>query len=232
MRPPTGANRIAGPDGSEAERERLRFAIAGSGESEDAAALVSSHLRDDVSCGSETVQTETLRFARHRQRPVADQPRAHPRRERRGRLIGRQLEAVPAVGDGLFRVAAVDLIAREPRGIAQVFAAGFAEATRAARPPQPRHTHAVADRDRFHLLPGFNHDADDFVSGHDRQSRLRQFAVHHVQIRPAHSARFDSDQNVTRPHMRLRARGLSQRSFRSVELHDTHGGPSCGARRL
>ena len=67
-------------------------------------------------------------------------------------------------------------------------AAGMAEPGNADAPSGPERRHAVA---------GPVDDADDLVTGHDRQTRIRQLAVDDVQVGPADAAGLDADQDLT-----------------------------------
>ena len=68
---------------SRANAWRLR--VAGTGEGEDAPALVARHLGDDVRGRTEAVEAEARGVAGQAERPVADQPGAQ---ERRGLEVG------------------------------------------------------------------------------------------------------------------------------------------------
>jgi hypothetical protein len=69
-------------------------------------------LRDDVRSGAEAVYPNPRTWSRHSVRPVADQ--AGTQKGRRMRIIVTpwQREAERGIGNGVLRVAAVDLIAR------------------------------------------------------------------------------------------------------------------------
>src|SRR5208282_4826340 len=56
--------------------------------------------------------------------------------------------------------------------------------------------HAVAGFESLGVFAFFDNDADDFVSGHERQFGIRQFAVHDVQIRAADGAGGHFHQNL------------------------------------
>src|SRR5205085_5173972 len=102
--------------------------------------------RHDVRRGAEAVQAEPLRVARGAQRAVADQAGAE---ERRRLLVGvalRDRKAEALVGDGVLRVAAVEVVAGEARGVAEVLAPARAVAAGAVRPAEPRDADATAAR--------------------------------------------------------------------------------------
>src|SRR5207248_2713069 len=102
---------------------------SGPGERIDAPALKHRDLADHVRGRPEAVQAEPLCTLRERQRAVSDQAAAQQRRELLvGDAVG-EWQAVALVGDGVLRVAAVDVTAGELRVDAQVLAAGRAVLT-------------------------------------------------------------------------------------------------------
>src|SRR5205807_7403890 len=111
-------------------------------------------------------------------------------------------EAVAGVGHRVIRVAAVDLVAREPRPLAQVLARGAAEAALAARPAKPRHAHPVAGREAIDARTRFRDGAHDLVAEHQGQLGVRQLAVGDVEIGAAHPARPNLDQELAGPRRR------------------------------
>ena len=103
--------------------------------------------------GAEPVHAEPLCLARHPQRPVADQPSAEQWRGFEIAVSRGDREAETRVGDGLFRVAAVDLIPGEARPGTEVFASGKAERARSAGPAEPGHADPVAGANRVTPSP-------------------------------------------------------------------------------
>src|ERR1043165_795758 len=101
-------------------------------------------LGHDMGSGTETVDTETLRLAGHAQRAVADKAGA----QQRGRLdVGialRQGKAVCGLCRRVFGVAAVDLVAGEARGVAEVLVLRDAVGAGAAGVAEPGNSDAVA----------------------------------------------------------------------------------------
>jgi hypothetical protein len=63
---------------------------------------------------------------------------------------------------------------------------------------EPGHADTVPNGKALHALAFFYHGADDFMSGNQRQLRLGQFAVHHMQVGPAHAASVNAEQNLLR----------------------------------
>ena len=174
-RPPTRRRaraRTPAPRASSARRER-----------EHAPALVPRDLRDDVRRGAEAVEPEPLGVAGHAQRAVADQPGAQERRRLLVRVAVGDREAEALVGDRELRVAAVEVVAGEPRAVAEVLAArSGSSGTRRVQPSQG--TAQAARRPRS--------TADDLVAGDERQLRVRELAVDDVQVGAAHAARATS----------------------------------------
>src|SRR5215468_6229547 len=126
------------------------------------------HLRDDVGGGAKAVDPDQPRIPRHAQRAVADEPGAHQRRRLDIAVARIDCKAIAFVGDGQFRITAVDLIAGEAGAVAEILAPAAAILANPAGPTEPWHADPVADRetvDRFSLL---DDGADDFVSGHQR----------------------------------------------------------------
>src|SRR4051794_9541291 len=91
-------------------------------------------------------------------------------------------ETITLVGDSQLGIAAVDLVAGEVGVIAQVFLAAAAIRANAAGPAKPRHPDPVANRESVRPLPSPDNDADDLVPWNKRKFRMRQLAVHDVQI--------------------------------------------------
>src|SRR5262249_59204080 len=118
-------------------RELLRVPVAGGSECVDLAPFGSRTLRDEMRGRSEPVESQPPRIARHAQRPVADQAGAEQRRRLRIRIARWKGEAVPLVCERELRVAAVDLVAGEPRPVAEVLPARAAPGAFSASPSQP-----------------------------------------------------------------------------------------------
>ena len=64
--------------------------------------------------------------------------------------------------------------------------------------------------------------ADDLVARHDRQLRIGQFAVDHVQIGAANAARRDLDQDFATRRLRNRPLAQNERRVRPVQNHRAH----------
>ena len=162
--------RVAGPHGSERARERLRLFVPCARPGEHPATLADRDLADDVGGRAEAVQPDPLRVAGEPQRAVADEPGAE---ERRRLLVGvavRDREAVALVRDRELGVAAVEVVAGEAGAVAEVLAAGQAEATLAARPARARARRPALRRSK--RSPPTDDLADDLMTRDERELRL------------------------------------------------------------
>jgi hypothetical protein len=101
-------------------------------------------LDDDVRRGAEAVEAEPLGVAREAEGAVADQAGAEERRRLEIVVLLRKRQAVALVGDDPLRVAAVEVVAREARRLAEVLAAREAVAARAVRPAESRDAEPAA----------------------------------------------------------------------------------------
>src|SRR5205823_5898224 len=118
-------------------RERLPCRVAAAGEGEDAAALVTGDLRDDVRGGAESVDAEVVGVAGEFEGAVPDEAGAEQRRGG-GVVVGvGERIAGALVGDGELGVAAVDVVAREAGAVAEVLVAAAAVVAGAAPPGEP-----------------------------------------------------------------------------------------------
>src|SRR5207247_9088901 len=114
--------------------------------------------------GAEAVQAESLSVAGQAECPVADQSRAEERRRLQVGIALGDRSAEALVGRDQLGVAAVPVIAREARVVAEVLAAGAAMAAGACRPPQPGHADPVALGEAF--APR-DHAADRLLPRHE-----------------------------------------------------------------
>ena len=219
-RPVVGAT---GPDRAERAREVLRRGVTGAREGVDAASLPGRNLGQDMGGGAEAVEAERNPLPGHAVTAPADQTGAHERRRFRGieRLIKRKTKA--RVGHRMGRIAAVAGIAGKHWRIAQILAPGAAIRTGAICAAEPRHTDALAEREAGHARSDRRDTADNFVSRDDRQLRVRQVAVDHMQIGAAHPASGDLDQDFAAGRLRDRPLAQNQRCVRPIQNHRAHG---------
>src|SRR6185312_1166815 len=138
--------RTARPNHAQPAREILAGRVARLRECISAAAAVMRDLREDMGGGAKTIETDAFRLARETQRAIADQSGAHQRRRLDIAELGWDDETIALVRHGILGIAAVNVVAGEPRARAEIFAAGLAIRAFAAGPPQPGHANSVADR--------------------------------------------------------------------------------------
>jgi hypothetical protein len=179
-------------------------------------------LRQDVGGSTETVEPERAPLARHAVAAPADQPGAQERR--RLDVVGwsRQRKAEPRVGDSVRGVAAVARVTREQRRIAEIFPAAAAIGARLTGVPEPGHAHALAQRKTFDVSAERRHAPDDLVAWHDRQFRIRQLAVDHMQVGPADAAGRDLQQDLACARRRNWPLAQHQRRARAFQHHGPH----------
>jgi hypothetical protein len=183
--------RTARPSNTQRASEFLIALLAGSGESVNLAALMDSHLSDDVGRATKAIYPKVIGFlyrARHYQRSIPNQARAQ-----QGcgfyvavRLV--QWKTKSRFGDGEFGVAAIDGVAGEPRVVTQVFPIGPAVLTLAASPTKPRDPNPRSDPKLLDLGTAFHNFSDYFVARNERKFWVWQFPVHDVQVRSADGA--------------------------------------------
>ena len=102
------------------------------------------------------------------------------------------------VRHGILGVAAVQGIAGEFRGLAEVLPFLSAVAAAAAGVAQPGHPDAVADPEFLHLSAQGGHGPDDLVADDQGQFGLGEFAVDDVQVGAADAAGVDPDEHLLR----------------------------------
>lgn len=90
-------------------------------------------------------------------------------------------------------VTAVDLITGESSPVTEVFAAGLAIPSVAARKAEPRHANPVANRQSIDSLSSCHHGPNNFVPQHQRQLWIAEFAIDDMQVRSTDTAGTDLD---------------------------------------
>src|SRR5439155_26671376 len=134
-------------------------------------------------------------------------------------------QAVALVSDRQARVSAVDLVPGESRPVAEVLASRAAVFANAAGPAQPGNADPRPFREaRAARLD----DADDLVSEHERQLRIVELTVGDVQIRPAHAAGADAEEDLPRLWIRIRQFAQLERTPPLGQHHRSHRGYSAG----
>src|SRR5262249_47533570 len=134
----------------------------------------------------------------------------------------RQPEHVTRIRDAGLGVAAVAMVAGEPRRAAQVLAAGHAVAASAVGRAEPRHADAIAASEPGDSRAELADRADDLVPGYERELRLRELSVDDVQVGPAHRASLDGDLDLTGAGLGYLQIAHHQRHPRSIQHHRPH----------
>src|SRR5581483_4505011 len=130
--------------------------------------------------------------------------------------------AEAVIGNRVFGIAAVDLIAREARVVAEVLAIRAAVAAAPTGPPEPRHTHAVAPREAGDVEAALLDRSDDLVPRHERQLRTRQISVDDMEVGAADRAGANLDQHLPSSGTWLPAIDGTEGTSRSIQKHRTH----------
>ena len=146
------------------------------------------HLADDVRRGPEAIEADPRAVAASAKRAVADQPSTQQWRHVNRIWIRGERQAEALVGDRALGEAAIDVVAREARSLAEVLAVRAAVAAFPVGPPQPRDPDAGAEREAFRPLPRLDHLADDLVAEDERELRLVEVAVGDVEVGAADAA--------------------------------------------
>ena len=133
-------------------------------------------------------------------------------RRHRRLASGKQKRASATVCGG---VAAVAGVAGEQRPVAQVLPPVTAIWTDAAGRAEPGHADPLAQGKAGDAGAERRDPADDLMAGDDRQLRVRQFAVDHMQVGAAHAAGRDLDQDLAGPRLRQSAARAAPAAFRS-----------------
>ena len=179
-------------------------------------------LRHNMGRRTESIDAQTLPFARHLERAVSDQTRTQQGRRFRIPHIAWNRETIVRIGNRVLGVSPIDLIAGEARFIAEILVAVAAIEACAARMPKPRNPDPFTNGKTGHALSGLRHPADNFVPRNNRQFRFREIAVDHMQVRTAHAAGAYLDQNLTGAGTRLRQLFMAKSLARPLEDHCFH----------
>ncbi len=159
---------------------------------------------------------------------MTDQSRAQQRRRFDVREVVGNSKAVVRIGHRILRIAAVDLITREPRRIAEIFTAFPAVAAVAARVAEPWNADPLT---RLEVCAGSQgrNMPHNLMAGDDRQLRLFEIAVDNMQVGTAHTTSGDLDQHLASAghgNRHLKRAQLLTGSFHHHGFHEashTHG---------
>ncbi len=214
--------RITGPDRAQRTSEILRGHIARAAEGIDIAPLPARHLHDDMRRGTEAVQPETLAVTGLDQRTPADQPGAEQRCQRHGIALLAEGKGEARVGHHVFGIAARPRVTGELRRVAEVFLGVLAIAAGAAGMPEPGNADPLAQLETADAFAQRIDAADNLVTRDDRQRRLRQLAVHHVQVGATDAASQYLDPQLPWPRLRLGQFAQLQRLANLFQQHGAH----------
>ena len=194
---------------------------------------------------TEAVQTEpaTLHDAGHLQRPIPD----HTAAEERCRLdvAERFGDREHEVGTCSHRLgeSTVAIPSGEHRIGAEILGAAATSSALTTRAREPGHTDSIADLPTIDTIADGSHPADDLMARHERQVSGGQITLRQLQVRSAHSACRDLDDDLTGLRARVvvvdgHERMRLDRSRLSKLLCPAHGTPissqgqDVGERRL
>jgi hypothetical protein len=102
------------------------------------------------------------------------------------------------IGDNEFRVTAINGVTGKARSIAQIFPVRSTINAFAIGPAEPRNADAISDREgRGNFGAHLFEVPNNLVTWYEREFWIRQFAIDHVKIGPAHRARRDSHKQLS-----------------------------------
>jgi len=130
----------------------------------------------------------------------------------------------------IFGIAAVDLIAGEPRLQTQIFPPAPAEFARTAGPLQPGDPDTIALPDIDHPGSRLRHRPDDLMARHQRTFHIGQLSLDDMQVGAADRADMHLHEYLAVPRTGQGKVAKLQRIVRHisgmVEEHDLHGNDS------
>src|SRR4030095_15872311 len=129
-----------------------------------------------------------------------------------------------SIGHGKLGVTAIDGVTGETRAIAQVFPVRSTINAFAIGPTEPRNADEISDREcrrnfRAHLFDVPN----NLVTWYEREFWIRQFAIDHVKIGPAHRTRCDSHKQLALGRSRFLHVAELEWLPRLIQNHRVHG---------
>jgi hypothetical protein len=160
------------------------------------------NLRNDVRGRAEAIKPNSGTGSGHPIRSVTDQTGTEQRSGVSIVVFRRQGKAERCVRDGVFGVAAVNLISSVFRARAEILALTAAEFTHAARPSEPRDADAITVRMIRDVGANRFDTTNDLVSWHDWYRGLGQIALDDVEIGAADPTREDFDEDLFRSGLR------------------------------
>src|SRR6185369_13800352 len=143
------------------------------------------------------------------------------------------METISRIHDGELGVAAIECVPGKTRVIAKILSAGSAIRAIAVGPAEPRDSHAISDCEggsglgaatvgTLRSLPHFTDffdSSDNLVTENQRQLRIGQFAIDHVEVSAANGAGADPHEQLSPARLRPWHIAQLQGLFRFVENH-------------
>ena len=108
----------------------------------------------------------------------------------------RHPETEPGIRHGTFGVATIEVIAGELGAIAKIFASRIAVGTMAAGSTEPWNSDPLTQLEVDNLVAERRYVADNLVAWNEREFRIRQFSVNHVEISAANRTGAHLNQNL------------------------------------
>jgi hypothetical protein len=136
-------------------------------------------------------------------------------------------EAEPFVGQGVFAIAAIDLISGEARPLAQILAAAATVRTFTTSPAEPRYADSFPEVHTLDPASDCRYRSDDLVTRNERQFRLCELPIENMEIRTADAARVNANQHLTGAWLRT-VDAIIQPQWHAggIKHHRAHGEPS------
>ena len=134
-----------------------------------------------------------------------------------------KMKTIARIGDSIFGISAIAVIAGKHRRIAQVLPAGKAIAAVPASAAEPRHADPLAHADTSGACTEPDDGSHDFMPQYQRRLVRRKIGIHDVQVCPAYAASSYPDQKIVLAWRRNRHARGPQRQIRPLQQHCRHG---------
>src|SRR5687768_2874040 len=150
-----------------------------------------------MSRSAKAVNSNSLSIASHLECAVTNQSGTHQGSRFHVAISIRNTETITGVGYGIFGVASINLITGKSGVCTQIFVSATAVAALTAGPAQPGNTDPFTHRKMARVCSTCRHSPYNFMSWNNRQFRIGQLAIHHMQVSTANSACCNLDQQFT-----------------------------------
>jgi hypothetical protein len=129
-----------------------------------------------------------------------------------------------SIGNSELGIAAIDGVTGETRSITQIFPVRSTINAFAISPAKPRNANTVAYlKCRIYFFSDLLDKADNLVTWYERQFWVRQFAIDHVKICPAHRTGRDLHKQLALGRSWLLHIAELKRLLRLIQNHRAHG---------